>query len=652
MRKNPKRQKLHSETTNNQKPKNPRMNRNLIRTRILIRTSLNHHRIPPPPPSSSSSSSPRRMASQSSEQQIEELNMKVKNQGDQVRSLKSAPSEQRDPTQIAQAIETLKNLKSELELLKGTSSTAQEPPKSKTSNQPHARSTKKEVMTKFQLKVPKGTKDHHPKEMLIREKIFSTITRIFKLHGAVTIDTPVFELKEILSGKYGEDSKLIYDLQDQGGELCSLRYDLTVPFARFLAMNSKEYPSIKRYHIAKVYRRDQPAMTKGRMREFYQCDFDIAGATDPMIADAEVLTIACEVLEALEVGPFTIKLNHRKLLDGIFDLCGVPEDKFRAISSAVDKLDKMAWIDVRKEMTEEKGLDPQIADRIGEYVKLKGSEDLLAQLFEDQTLVANKTAKEGLEEMKLLMSYMNVFGIMPRISFDLSLARGLDYYTGVIYEAVVEGSAPPVKEATLSAPTTTEGVADGPSSKARSTKAKREETGEAAEIDDESQIGVGSIAAGGRYDNLVGMFSAGKDKIPCVGISFGVERIFSILKSKAAQNRIDNLRGKDVDVFVMSVGDGLLVERMKLCKELWDAGLSAEFMYKSKPKTQKQFEIVDRDQIRFAIILGPEELKSGHVRIKEQVGKESNLHAQDKSGVVVERSQMISLLKERLYNPS
>ncbi len=116
-----------------------------------------------------------------------------------------------------------------------------------------------------------GTKDYTPQEMAVREKIFSTIIGVFKKHGGITIDTPVFELKEILSGKYGEDSKLIYDLEDQGGEKCSLRYDLTVPFARFLAMNGKEYQNVKRYHIAKVYRRDQPAMTKGRMREFYQC---------------------------------------------------------------------------------------------------------------------------------------------------------------------------------------------------------------------------------------------------------------------------------------------------------------------------------------------------------------------------------------------
>lgn len=134
-------------------------------------------------------------------------------------------------------------------------------------------STKKESAGKgkLTLKTPKGTKDHGPSATLMRKQIFNTLEQIFLKHGACTIDTPVFELREILAGKYGEDSKLIYDLQDQGGELCSLRYDLTVPFARFLAMNQSTYPSIKRYHIGKVYRRDQPAMSKGRMREFYQC---------------------------------------------------------------------------------------------------------------------------------------------------------------------------------------------------------------------------------------------------------------------------------------------------------------------------------------------------------------------------------------------
>lgn len=149
----------------------------------------------------------------------------------------------------------------------------------------------------------------------------------------------IFNLQEVLTGKYGEDSKLIYDLKDQGGEILSMRYDLTVPLARYLAMN--KISSIKRYHIAKVYRRDNPAMTRGRYREFYQCDFDIAGTYDPMLADAECVKIVAEVLDTLDIGDYVIKLNHRQLLDGMFEACGVPASSFRAICSAVDKLDKV-----------------------------------------------------------------------------------------------------------------------------------------------------------------------------------------------------------------------------------------------------------------------------------------------------------------------
>ncbi|KAJ1670746.1 Cytoplasmic and mitochondrial histidine tRNA synthetase, partial [Spiromyces aspiralis] len=210
--------------------------------------------------------------------------------------------------------------------------------------------------------------------MAVREEIFSTITKVFKKHGAVALDTPVFELKDILTGKYGEDSKLIYDLKDQGGEECSLRYDLTVPFARYLAMNGVS--KMKRYHIAKVYRRDQPAMTKGRMREFYQCDYDIAGTYERMIPDTEIVVTLVDALTRLDIGPFVIKINHRKVLDGMFEVCGVPEDKIRTISSAVDKLDKLPWQDVYVEMTEEKGLDPEVASRIGEYVKHRGGAEL------------------------------------------------------------------------------------------------------------------------------------------------------------------------------------------------------------------------------------------------------------------------------------
>lgn len=224
-----------------------------------------------------------------------------------------------------------------------------------------------------------------------------------------------------------KDSKLIYDLADQGGEICSLRYDLTVPFARWLAMN-KDVQNIKRYHIAKVYRRDQPAMTKGRMREFYQCDFDIAGQYDAMVPDAEIIRIISEVFDALGwQDTYTIKLNHRKILDGIFQACGVPEDKIRTISSAVDKLDKSPWAEVRKEMTEEKGLAEDVADRIGEWVVLKGQKDLLEKLAKDEKLGANEYMKQGIADLQLLFDYLEHFDVLGRVSFDLSLARGLDY---------------------------------------------------------------------------------------------------------------------------------------------------------------------------------------------------------------------------------
>lgn len=213
-------------------------------------------------------------------------------------------------------------------------------------------------------------RDYHPTEMAVREHVFSTVTKVFKRHGAVTINTPVMELKETLTGKYGEDSKLIYDVADQGGELLAMRYDLTVPFARYVAQN--KIKQIKRYHIARVYRRDNPAMNSGRYREFYQCDIDIAGEYNAkMVPDAECVKIVTEVLDDLKLGEYVVKVNNRKLLDGMFAVCGVPEDMFRTICSAVDKLDKEPWEAVRSEMIDEKGLDAAAADRIGQYVKFK-----------------------------------------------------------------------------------------------------------------------------------------------------------------------------------------------------------------------------------------------------------------------------------------
>ncbi|GAA6013557.1 hypothetical protein JCM8202_000732 [Rhodotorula sphaerocarpa] len=561
---------------------------------------------------------------------VADLNARIADQGSVVRKLKEdkAPAED-----VSKEVLTLKELKAELAKLTGTDD-------KKSGSGGGGAAGKKAA--KFTLKTPKGTKDWHPSDMYLRQSIFRKITEVFELHGGVTIDTPVFELKEILSGKYGEDSKLIYDLQDQGGELCSLRYDLTVPFARFLAMNGSQYPNIKRYHIAKVYRRDQPAMSKGRMREFYQCDFDIAGVYDPMLPDAECLAIACEVLEKLEIGDFTIKLNHRKILDGIFAVCGVPADKIRTISSAVDKLDKMPWEDVRKEMTEEKGLAGEVADRIGVYVQQKGGPELVQQLKQDAQLSANKTAMEGLKDMELLYTYLDIYGVARRMSFDLSLARGLDYYTGIIYEAVTEGSAPPAPVAPKPEAVPT------PAQKKADVKGKKPalNADEEAEVD-ESTIGVGSIAAGGRYDELVGMFSGSASaagKIPCVGISFGVERLFSLLLKKAQESGSTSTKAKATEVYVMSLGDGLLEERMKVCKDLWAAGIKAEFMYKAKPKLPKQFEVIDKERIPYAVQVSPGELAKGTIRVKPQVGKELG----SGNDVEIKREELVPWLLEKL----
>ena len=335
-------------------------------------------------------------------------------------------------------------------------------------------------------RIAKGARDFGAESMRVREQAFSSIRKVFKRHGAVEIDTPVFELKEVLMGKYGEDSKLIYDLADQGGELLCLRYDLTVPFARYLAMNS--VGNIKRYHIAKVYRRDQPQPARGRFREFYQCDIDIAGNYSLMVADAEVISVAAEILSDLPIGNFMIKLNHRRVLDAVFEICGVPEEKFRPICSAVDKLDKETWENVKLEMTNEKGLDPAVADRIGEFVLHSGKPKELWEILKSTNKFGSHAgAASAMDELKLLFEYLDAMGTLQYVSFDLSLARGLDYYTGVIYEAV---------------------LVDGTSS-------------------------VGSIAAGGRYDNLVGMFSVSGQQTPCVGVSIGVERVFAIMESRA-----------------------------------------------------------------------------------------------------------------------
>eukprot|EP00039_Didymoeca_costata_P032945 m.40028 g.40028 ORF g.40028 m.40028 type:complete len:512 (-) comp9618_c1_seq1:98-1633(-) len=461
-------------------------------------------------------------------------------------------------------------------------------PEAQQSQTTKPKKSKEHQTNAFTVKTPKGMIDYTPPQMMIREHLFKTITNVFQLHGAVTIETPVMELKEVLTGKYGEDSKLIYDVADQGGEILALRYDLTVPFARYLAKHSVK--QIKRYHIARVYRRDQPAMTRGRYREFYQCDFDIAGEYESMVPDAECVKIVCDILNALKIGSFVVKVNHRGILDGLFATCGVPEAKFRTICSAVDKLDKEEWTEVRREMVEDKGLDEEVADRIQKYVCLNGGIDLVQRLSEDEKLMGNEMAKKGVEEIGKLLRFCELYGCSEFVSFDLSLARGLDYYTGVIYEAVLTGA------------------------------------------------NVGSVAGGGRYDGLVGMFDKKGRKVPCVGVSLGVERIFAVLEARSkAEDSVQ--RTNHTEILVTSGQSGMLEERMKLCAELWSLGIKAETEYKKNPKLLSQMQNAEKEGVPLAAIIGQSELETGVVKIRV-VGSRDD--------VEVKRSEMGPYIKKKL----
>ncbi|XP_007461535.1 PREDICTED: probable histidine--tRNA ligase, mitochondrial isoform X3 [Lipotes vexillifer] len=328
-------------------------------------------------------------------------------------------------------------------------------------------------------------------------------------------------------------------------------------------------------------------------------DFDIAGQFDPMIPDAECLKIMCEILSGLQLGDFLIKVNDRRILDGIFAVCGVPESKFHAICSSVDKLDKMSWKGVRHEMVAKKGLAAEVADRIGDYVQCQGGVSLVKQMFQDPRLSQNKQALEGLGDLKLLFEYLTLFGIAEKISFDLSLARGLDYYTGVIYEAVL-----------LQTPAHAE----------------------------EEPLNVGSVAAGGRYDGLVGMFDPKGHNVPCVGLSIGVERIFSIVEQRM-KTFGEKIRTTETQVFVATPQKNFLQERLKLIAELWDAGIKAELMYKNNPKLLTQLHYCENMGIPLVVIIGEQELAEGVIKLRSVASREE---------VAITRENLVAEIQKRL----
>lgn len=404
--------------------------------------------------------------------------------------------------------------------------------------------------------------------MNARERILEHVNRAFRRHGAEHISTPLLERSETLVGPFreskteerrdgdgmGEEAKkLIYRIQaGEGEEALTLRYDLTMSFARFLANTGKEH--FKRAQVGWVGRRDHPSMGKGRFRLFYQADFDIAGMkpnTLRMASDAECIQFVGEVLRDMHLGPFVVKVNHIGLLDAILKACDV-DDKLRATTcSSIDKLDKIPWSVVAEELRA-KGL---VVAQITALEKLlKGKEED----FRKDPVVSIQ-GKQALDDLGLCFTFLRAFGGVVNAVLEPSLARGLGYYTGIIFEAQ---------------------FINHPS--------------------------FGSVAAGGRYDNLVSKFCS--RSVPIVGASIGVDRILAIQESRAEEKEKET---ETVQVLVASIGKEpeLTAARLDLLAKLWEANISAETFYEEGPKREAQLAYAIKKKITTVVWIGAKELK-------------------------------------------
>ena len=427
--------------------------------------------------------------------------------------------------------------------------------------------------------IPKGTRDFSPVEMARRNYIFDTIRGVFNLFGYRQIETPSMENLSTLMGKYGEEGdKLLFKIQNSGDymsgltdeELLSrnslklaskfcekgLRYDLTVPFARFVVMHREElqFP-FKRFQIQPVWRADRPQ--KGRYREFYQCDADVVGS-DSLLYEIELVQMIDMVFSRFGVR-VAIKLNNRKILAGIAESIG-QADKMVDITVAIDKLDKIGLDGVNGELAE-KGLPQEAIDRLQPIIKMTGSNSEKLNVIA-KVLEGSETGQKGVEECRFILEGAERLGLKNTLELDLTLARGLNYYTGAIFEV------------------------------------------KALDVE------IGSISGGGRYDNLTGIF--GMPGVSGVGISFGADRIYDVL------NQLD-LYPKDaqsgVKVLFLNLGKAEAEFSMGLVMELRRNGISAE-LYPDEAKMKKQMSYANAGAVPFVAIVGGDELAQGKVTLK------------------------------------
>ena len=422
--------------------------------------------------------------------------------------------------------------------------------------------------------IPKGTRDFSPAEMMRRQYIFDTIKKVFRTYGFAPLETPAMENLSTLLGKYGDEGdKLLFKILNSGDYATGLtddevrhfpkisekglRYDLTVPFARYVVQHQNElsFP-FKRYQIQPVWRADRPQ--KGRYREFYQCDVDVIG-TRSLLCEVELVEIVDRVFRALGVRA-ALKMNNRKILYGIAEAIG-HADKMMDITVAIDKLDKIGLDNVKAELLE-RGLTPEAIDRLQPILELEGSN---AQKLDklSEILAASETGRLGIGEMRTIFAYVERAGLDLPVELDLSLARGLNYYTGAIFEVKALDFA------------------------------------------------IGSICGGGRHDDLTGIF--GLKGLSGVGISFGADRIYDVMCGLDLFPASVNC---STQVLFANLGSEEEAAVLPLLRKLRDADIAAE-IYPESGKMKKQMEYANRRAIPYVVIVGSDELAAGAATVKD-----------------------------------
>lgn len=441
--------------------------------------------------------------------------------------------------------------------------------------------------------IPKGTRDFTPEQVIRRNYIFDTIKRVFIKYGYQPIETPVMENLATLTGKYGEEGdKLLFKVLNNGDFLAKadetalatkdssglipsiakrgLRYDLTVPFARFVVMNQNEiaFP-FKRYQIQPVWRADRPQ--KGRYQEFYQCDVDVVGS-DSLVYEAELIQIYDEVFTKLGIA-VEIKLNNRKVLNGLAEAAGIP-NQFMDMTVAIDKLDKIGMEGVRKEMLE-KGI-PETAIAIIEKVLNIKTIAELKPLF-----AQSETGLKGVAELTTILDFLEGQLLQNNISFDITLARGLNYYTGCIFE---------VKASTTHYP----------------------------------KLRMGSIGGGGRYADLTSVF--GLNNVSGVGISFGAERIYDVMEELQL---FPTSMAQSLQVLLMALDETALKYAFQKLGQLRKANINAD-LYPEPAKMKKQMKYANARQVPYVLLIGSEEMNTGLLSLKHmESGEQQKLSMED-----------------------